>query len=126
MLLFCAANLRCDNAKGGDNNHRDGRPADNRRALLEHRLEAERRADRRNAKQNRRDDKASELRVPDKQQRISIHKSGDARTLSLRRCFLRAQGKSEGAVKKFFCGKIIRFFNGLKLKSFKMLNSKII
>ena len=50
MLLFCAANLRCDNGKGGDNNHRDGRPADNRRALLEHRLEAERRADRRNAK----------------------------------------------------------------------------
>ena len=71
MLLFCAANLRCDNGKGGDNNHRDGRPADNRRALLEHRLEAERRADRRNAKQNRRDDKASELRVPDKrEQRI--------------------------------------------------------
>ena len=71
MLLFCAANLRCDNGKGGDNNHRDGRPADNRRALLEHRLEAERRADRRNAKQNRRDDKASELRVPDKRkQRI--------------------------------------------------------
>ena len=71
MLLFCAANLRCDNGKGGDNNHRDGRPADNRRALLEHRLEAERRADRRNAKQNRRDDKASELRVLDKrEQRI--------------------------------------------------------
>ena len=46
MLLFCAANLRCDNGKGGDNNHRGGRPADNRRALLEHRLEAERRADR--------------------------------------------------------------------------------
>ena len=61
----------------------------------------------------------------DEQQRISIHKSGDARTLSLRRCFLRAQGKSEGAVKKFFCCKIIWFFNGLKLKSFKMLNSKI-
>ena len=71
MLLFCAANLRCDNGKGGDNNHRDGRPADNRCALLEHRLEAERRADRRNTKQNRRDDKASELRVPDKRkQRI--------------------------------------------------------
>lgn len=71
MLLFCAANLRCDNGKGGDNNHRDGRPADNRRALLEHRLEAERRADCRDAEQDRRDDKASELRVPDKRkQRI--------------------------------------------------------
>ena len=79
MLLFCAANLRCDNGKGGDNNHRDGRPADNRRALLEHRLEAERRADRRNAKQNRRDDKASELIKPDIARMCKTSRAGQNR-----------------------------------------------
>ena len=46
------------------------------------------------------------VRLPDRQQRISTQKSGDARTLSRRRCFLRTQSKSEGAAKNFlrqFC-----------------------
>ena len=40
--------------------------------------------------------------------------------------FLRTQSKCEGAAKKIFCGNFAQFFNDVKLKSFKTLNSKII